>query len=89
LGLEHALRGVLAAGGTNALRWSLEDTFAKADAATGTTVLTDLHDLHGAKPSPMDLDGTLKSLGVSLSGGKIQFDDAAPLANIRKAITNG
>jgi hypothetical protein len=88
-GLEHALRGVLAAGGTNAVRWSLEDVFQKADTATGTTVLRDLHDLHGAKPSPMDLEGTLKALGVSLSGGTIKFDDKAPLANIRKAITHG
>lgn len=88
-GLEHALRGVLSAGGTNAVRWNLDDVFAKGDAATGTTVLKDLHDLHGAKPSPMDLDGTLKALGVSLSGGKIHFDDTAPLASIRKAITNG
>lgn len=88
-GLEHALRGVLAAGGSNAVRWSLDDTFAKGDAATGTTVLRELHDLHGTKPSPMDLEGTLKSLGVSLVAGKIKLDDTAPLANVRKAIEKG
>lgn len=88
-GLEHALRGVLAAGGSNAVRWSLDDTFARGDAATGTTALRDLHDLHGDKPSPMDLEGTLRALGVVRAGSSIRFDDTAPLAAIRKAITKG
>lgn len=88
-GLEHALRGILAAGGSNAVRWPLDVTFAKGDAATGTTVLRDLYELHGTKPSPMDLDGTLKALGVVRAGSTIRFDDTAPLAGIRKAIERG
>ena len=34
-GLEHALRGINAAGGNNAVRWSIEETFAAGDKAVG------------------------------------------------------
>lgn len=88
-GLEHALRGVLASGGSNAVRWSLEDVYAKGDVATGVTALRDLLGLHGAKPTPTDLDGLLKSLGIVRAGNTVRFDDTAPLAAIRKAITKG
>jgi hypothetical protein len=88
-GLEHALRGVLAAGGTNAVRWPLDVTFTKGDEATGASVLRELHDLHGAKPTPIDLAGLLGQLGVIREGNTVRFDDTAPLANVRKAITSG
>ena len=88
-GLEHAMRGVLAAGGDNASRWSIEDTLAAGDKATGTTVLRDLHAAMGSSPHPVDLAALAKSLGVEARRGRAKFDDAAPLAAVRKAITNG
>ncbi|MBS2020009.1 MAG: hypothetical protein JST00_44520 [Deltaproteobacteria bacterium] len=89
LGLEHAMRGILAAGGNNASRWSLDDTLAAGDRATGTTVLRDLHAAMGSSPHPVDLADLAKSLGVAVSRGRARFDDAAPLATVRKAITKG
>lgn len=89
LGLEHAMRGVLAAGGNNASRWSMADTLAAGDEATGTTVLRDLHAKMGAAPHPVDLDALARSLGVEVSRGRARFDDKAPLAAVRKAITKG
>lgn len=85
-GLEHALRGILAAGGDNAHRWQLEDAFATGDKAIGVTVLRDLHAQMGSAPHPVDLDALAKDLGVFRDKTTVRFDDAAPLAGIRRAI---
>ncbi len=88
-GLEHALRGILTAGGSNASRWSLDESFAVADRATGTSVLRELHDAMGTSPHPVDVDALLRELGVSITGASVRFDERAPLAAIRRAITSG
>jgi predicted metalloprotease with PDZ domain len=87
LGLEHALRGILAAGGNNAQRWSLDDAFSAADAAIGAPVLRELHAKMGSSPHPVDLDEIWHKLGIVRAGRAIRFDDSAPLASIRRAIT--
>jgi hypothetical protein len=35
----------------------------------------------------VDLDGWWKRLGIAKSAGRLVFDDGAPLASLRKAIT--
>lgn len=57
------------------------------DKATGTTVLTDLYAKMGAKPYAPDLDALWRDLGVSVKDERAAFDDEAPLAPIRRAIT--
>lgn len=89
LGLEHALRGILAAGGNNAQRWDLDEAFAVADRAAGVTVLRDLHRAMGSSPHPVDLDALWRRLGIVVTKEGIRFDDTAPLASIRRAITTG
>jgi hypothetical protein len=86
-GLEHALRGILAAGGNNAHRWALERAFAAGDAAIGVPVLRELHDEMGTSKHPVDLDRLWRDLGVRPVAASVQFDDAAPLAAIRRAIS--
>lgn len=86
-GLEHALRGLLAAGGTNAHRWKLEDAFAAGDKAVGIPVLAQLHAVMGTSPHPVDLDALWRELGIVRANGTIRFDDGAPLAAIRRAMT--
>lgn len=88
-GLEDALRGLLDAGGTNAVRWPVADAFAAADASIGVTVLTDLHAKMGSSPHPVDLAALTRELGIVMSNGEVRFDDAAPLARVRRAITTG
>jgi len=88
-GLEHALRGVIDAGGSNASRWPLVEVLSAGDRATGAPVLRELYAEMCSSPHPVDLDALLKSLGVSLSGGHVTFDDKAPLADVRRAITRG
>jgi hypothetical protein len=85
--LDDALRGILAAGGTIAVRWDLERLLAAGDRAVGLTVLRDLHARMGAKAEPTDLGALWKRLGIVRTKEGIGFDDEAPLAAVRRAMT--
>jgi len=87
LGLQHALRGVLAAGGTIEYDWSIEDAFAAGDAAVKALVLTELYNQMKDKPVTTDLDQLWKRLGVEPVNSGVVFHADAPLAAIREAIT--
>jgi hypothetical protein len=87
LGLQDAMRGVLAAGGNHEQDWSIQRILSTADQAVGLDVLTRLHDQWGSKPVTPDLDGLWRDLGLKVHDGGLDFDDTAPLASIRKAIT--
>jgi predicted metalloprotease with PDZ domain len=87
LGLQDAMRGVIAAGGSHEVDWSIERVLATADKAVGVDVLTKLHDAWGAKPVTPDLDTLWRDLGLRVRDGGIEFDDTAPLVAIRMAIT--
>ena len=86
-GLEDALRAILKAGGTIESEWPLTRTLEIGDRATGVAVLRELYDKMKASPAPVDLDALWKELGVERRNGKIEFNDRAPLAASRKAIT--
>jgi hypothetical protein len=87
LGLQDAMRGVLAAGGSVEVDWPIERILSVADKAVGVDVLTRLHAQMGPKPVAPDLDALWRDLGLRLQDGSVEFDDTAPLAAIRKAIT--
>jgi hypothetical protein len=87
LGLQDAMRGVIAGGGDVEADWSMERILAVADKAVGVDVLKRLHDKMGSKPVTPDLDGLWRDLGIRMREGGVEFDDTAPLAAIRKAIT--
>jgi hypothetical protein len=86
-GLQDAMRGVLAAGGNHEKDWPIDRVLSTADKAVGVDVLTKLHNEMGPKPVTPDLAGHWRDLGVSAQGESLTFDDTAPLAAIRKAIT--
>jgi hypothetical protein len=89
-GLQQALRGILDAGGNHEKDWStwpVRRIFSVGDKTTGTTVLTDLYNKMRDKPYAPDLDALWRELGVSVQDDKVVFDDSAPLATIRRAIT--
>jgi hypothetical protein len=86
-GLEDALRAILKAGGTIESNWPLVRTIEVGDRATGVPVLRELYDKMKAAPAPVDLGALWKELGVERRNGKAEFQDGAPLAEIRKAIT--
>jgi len=86
-GLEHALRAVVAQGGSIAQRWPLRRALEVGDRAVGTKVLEELYAKMGSAPTEVDLGALFRRLGVALRGTAVEFDDLAPLAPIRRAIT--
>jgi hypothetical protein len=86
-GLEDALRGINRGGGNITEDWDIGKALALGDKATGTSVLSDLYNEMRDKPAPVDLDRLWTKLGIAMKDGAVTFDDKAPEANIRKAIT--
>jgi len=88
-GLQDALRGVLDAGGSIRVDWPVERVLAAGDAATGTTVRVNLYHRLADSPAPAsdELDALWQALGVRAEASGVHFDDAAPLAATRHAIT--
>ncbi|HEX3154267.1 MAG TPA: hypothetical protein VHV32_06550 [Candidatus Angelobacter sp.] len=87
-GLEDALRGINHGGGNITEDWDIGKALTMGDKATGTAVLQDLYKEMRDKPDPIDLDQIWKKLGIAVNDGTVTFDDKAPEANIRKAITS-
>jgi hypothetical protein len=81
------LRAQIPQGGTMAPRWPLARVLEVGDRAVRLTVLEELHGEMGNAPAPVDLDALFRDLGVALRGSEVVFDDRAPLASIRAAIT--
>ena len=86
-GLQDALRAIVAAGGTIDKNWTLRRALETGDRATGTTVLIDLYDRMGNAPVKIDLQKLWTELGVEAGPGGVHFNDNAPLAAVREAIT--
>jgi hypothetical protein len=87
LGLQDAMRGVLAAGGTHEKDWPIERILTVADTAVGMTVLTELYEKMGKAPYEPDLRQIWTDLGVIDTPEGARFDDHANLADVRRAIT--
>jgi hypothetical protein len=86
-GLQDAMRGILYAGGNITQDWNVERVAEVGGQATGTTAIADLYKQMKATAVQTDLDDLWRRLGVQVKGGTVTFDDHAPLAGIRKAIT--
>lgn len=86
-GLQTALRAILAETGGMAAQRPIGEVLRIGDAATGTRVLEDLYEEYRAAPRAPDLAMLWRRLGVSDDPLTQPFDDRAPLAAIRIAIT--
>jgi hypothetical protein len=84
--VRDAARAALDAGGDGSQNWSIDRLLNVYDKGVGISVFKDLHNEVGEKPGTVDLDALWKSLGVISDGRNVTFDDAAPLANIRRGI---
>ena len=87
LGFEDALRGVVASGGNVAQIWRFDRFLDTADAAVGLSVFRRMHEGMGRSPWVVDLPTVFRELGVVVHDGDVTLDDAAPLAALRRAIT--
>jgi hypothetical protein len=86
--LDDVLRAVLVDGGNVTLRWDVARLARVAESATGTTALSDIYDDWSGKAIAPDLGALWSSLGVrSDQTERITFDDSAPLATIRRDLT--
>ncbi len=86
-GLQDALRAIAHAGGGMTKEWPIEHILSVGDAATATSVMTDLYLKMKDKPYAPDLAALWTDLGVRLNDGIISFDDTARWAAVRRAIT--
>ena len=86
-GLQDALRAIVAAGGAIDQNWPIQKAFAAGDSGTGTHVLEDQYVRMANTPVTVDLEGLWKKLGIVRTETGIRFDDSAPDAAIRIAIT--
>lgn len=84
--LQDALRAIVAAGGNIEQRWTLERALKTGDSAIGVPVLSELYGKMRYTAVTPDLSALWSDLGVAIHNGAIKFDDAAPLAHIRRAM---
>jgi hypothetical protein len=87
LGLQDALRGVLAAGGNIQQDWPVIKVMEVGDHAVGVPVLEELYQEMAQQAGPTTLDDLWHSLGVSPGRDGARLDPQAPLAAVREAIT--
>jgi hypothetical protein len=87
--LDDALRAILAEGGDGSSTWPEEKVFRRGDAALGMQVLETLHERLGVTAETTDLSALWRDLGVVPHGRTVTFDDKAPHAAVRRALTRG
>ncbi len=85
--LDDAIRAVVATGANGETTWPLARALDTCDAATGGHLFHDLYEKLALAPGAQDLPALFRRLGVSKQSGRVRFDDAAPLAKHRDAIT--
>jgi len=87
VGLQTALRAILSETGGYGFERNIDEVLRIGDAATGTRALEDLYQQSKTTPQAVDLDLLWSRLGVPADPKTQPFDDRAPLAAIRIAIT--
>jgi hypothetical protein len=83
---DDAIRGIVATGADVESHWEMSQLLDVGDRATGTHVLAQLYQEQGLASTGVDLPALWRRLGVSVEGGRAHFDDAAPLAAVRRGI---
>jgi hypothetical protein len=85
--IEDAMRAVLDDGASVSVVWDIQRILDTCDRALGAGIVREHHARLGLAPGRVDLDGLSKRLGVALVDDKVVYDDAAPLAAVRRALT--
>jgi hypothetical protein len=85
---DDALRAIAATGDDVEAHWEIDRYIEIGDRATGTRVLSDLYRTLALTPRTVDLGTLWARLGVRKDRARLVFDDAAPAAAIRRAITD-
>jgi hypothetical protein len=85
--LDDALRGIVATGADVEVHWTIDQFLDAADRTTETRVLHDLYRDMALAAGAVDLPALWRRLGVHVEDGQVTFDESAPLAVVRRAIT--
>ena len=83
---DDAVRAIVAAGGGVEAHWDVARLLDVGDAATGTRALHDVYRELALAPGTVDLPGLWRRLGIHVEADRVTFDDAAPLAAVRRGI---
>jgi hypothetical protein len=83
---DDVVRALVASGGGVESHWDVARVVLTGDRATGTDVLSALYREMALAPGTVDLDELWRRLGVVVRGETVTFDDAAPLASVRRGI---
>jgi hypothetical protein len=84
--LDDALRAIVASGANVEAHWDVTRFLDVGDAATGTHALHDVYREMALAPGTVDLPVLWRRLGVKVDADRVTFDDAAPLAAVRRGI---
>ena len=85
--LDDVIRFIGKTGTVDDTHWEVRQFLESGQKATGTPVLQELYDSLALEPGTVNLSELFARLGVTLDHGSMRFDDSAPLAPIRRAIT--
>ncbi|MBI3700856.1 MAG: hypothetical protein HY242_10495 [Afipia sp.] len=86
MGLQDAMRGVVATGGSHEVDWPMTRVLSVADTTIGLSVLEELHAQMGSKFVYIDLDALWRELGLKSVGDTVEYDDTAPLSTLRSSV---
>jgi predicted metalloprotease with PDZ domain len=87
-GLEDALRGIAASGGSIEVEWPIERVLTAGDRAVGVPALMELYEQMKAQPVAPALQAIWKNLGIDVRGSSVTLGPSAPQAAIRDAVLN-
>lgn len=86
-GLQDALQLFVREQATIDTAWPIQKALQFVDKRLGVPVLEQLYANWATKPVRLDLDHIWRDLGIQIDKGRVKFDDSAPQAEVRLAIT--
>lgn len=86
--LVDVVRAIVAQGGNISVGWPIDRVIEVGDTTTGVPVLRETYARMATKPGAVDLPAIWTKLGVRLERGAVVYDDQAPLAAIRRSMTD-
>ncbi len=87
--LRDVMLHLASIGANGRVNWSTAKVLDAAEAATGSTAITRVYRELALAPGDVELDALFAELGVVRDAdGKVTFDERAPLAELRRAITH-
>jgi hypothetical protein len=88
-GLEDIFQHIVTKGGTINTYWELREVLDECDRAAGKKIFSDIYQRMSVTPIDVNVTELWQQLGVELRNNRVTFNDRAPLAKIRLAITKG